>query len=108
MKGAAQDRGQREMERVLAHPRFQALVRRRFRLVRALLLVIGVVYFGFILAVGGCPEVLARPVGHGPITLGLYLAGGVAVVAVAVAGFYARRANTVFDVETRHLRETLE
>ena len=96
------------MQRFLQHRRFKALVRQRLRLAWGLALIMAVVYFGFIALVGFRPALLAHPVGPGPVTLGLWLAAGVVVVALMLTGIYVWRANHVFDAEARRLRQDLE
>ena len=85
------------------NPRYQRLVRRRGRLGWILTALMLVTYFGFILLVAFAKPLLAQPIAGGATTLGIPLGLGVILVALALTGFYVRRANTEFDPEVAAL-----
>ena len=96
-----------DTQTILANRAFQTLVRRRNRFGFALVAVMVVTYFGFILLVVFNGAWLGRPAGSGPITIGLWLGLAVMAVAFGVTGLYVRQAHREFDVLTRRLFEDL-
>ncbi|AHB48566.1 membrane protein [Hyphomicrobium nitrativorans NL23] len=85
------------IEKVKRDPEFYPVVKRRTRLAWVLSAVTLAVYFGFILLVAFAPGLLARPIGDGTMTVGIAAGVGTIVLAVALTGFYAHRANSDFD-----------
>jgi uncharacterized membrane protein (DUF485 family) len=90
--------------RVLEHPAFRELERRRSRLGWTLTAIILLVYFGFILLVAFSPATLAQPVGGMTMSLGLPVGVGIILVSIAATGIYVRRANSEFDELVRQVR----
>lgn len=86
------------LDRVLAHPAYQELVRRRGRASLGFFLLMLVVYAGFILTLAFWPEVFARPVGAGyTMSVGVLSASVVAVSAVVMISAFVHLSNKHFD-----------
>ncbi len=82
-----------------------ALQARRARVVAALSLATGFVYFGFILLVAFAPQSLARLLAPG-LSLGIVLGAAVIVLAFVFTAIYVRWANRHYDGALRALRGT--
>lgn len=78
-------------------PRYLALVRRRSRFAWMLTGVICAIYYGYILLIAFRPDILARPIGGGVITLGIPVGLGVILSGIVLTGVYVLRANRVYD-----------
>ena len=91
--------------RLAEDPRYQELVRRRFRIEAALTAVMLVAYFGFILLVAFNKALLARPIGGGATSFGIPIGLGVILLAIALTGAYVLIANRLFDADLRAIRE---
>ncbi|QOW22263.1 DUF485 domain-containing protein [Novilysobacter avium] len=86
------------VERVLAHPKFQELTRRRGRTSLWFFLLMLVVYAGFILTLAYWPEVFARPIGPGyTMSVGVLTAIIVAVSAVVMISAFVHLSNKYYD-----------
>jgi uncharacterized membrane protein (DUF485 family) len=85
-------------------PRYLALVRRRSGFAWALTGVICVIYYGYILLIAFRPDILARPIGGGVMTLGIPVGLGVILSGIALTAIYVIRANRVYDPELAALR----
>lgn len=86
------------VERVLAHPRFQELTRRRGRTSLWFFLLMLVVYAGFILTLAYWPDVFARPIGPGyTMSVGVLTAIIVAVSAVVMISAFVHLSNKHYD-----------
>lgn len=82
---------------IMAHPKFQALVRQRSNLGWTLAIVMIVVYFGLIALVAFDKPLLATTIGEGPTSLGIVLGILVILIAAGLVGLYVVIANTRFD-----------
>lgn len=92
--------------RLMASPRFQALVHERGRLAWRLTGAMLVIFFGFILLVAFGRGFLGQPVASGwTMTVGIPIGLGVIVSGIALTAIYVRRANRRFDGLTREIRE---
>lgn len=77
------------VQRVLAHPRYRELVARRARTRLAFLILMAVVYFGFIITLAFWSGALGRPMWEGAtMTLGLVVAVLIEFSAVLMIGAY--------------------
>ncbi|HEU4773959.1 MAG TPA: DUF485 domain-containing protein [Lysobacter sp.] len=86
------------VERVLAHPKYQELTRRRGRASVGYFLLMLVVYAGFILTLAYWPEVFAQPIGAGfTMSVGVLAAVLVAVSAVVMIAAFVHLSNKHFD-----------
>ncbi len=98
------DVGAGEYQRLLRHPKFQALVSSRNRFGWTLSLLMLFIYLGFILLVAFDKPLLAQKVGGGTTSLGIVLGLGVILSAFVVTGIYVVRANGRFDELTEQLK----
>lgn len=94
--------------RVVKHPAFQELERKRSRLGWTLTAITLLLYFGFILLVAFSPATLATPLGGMTMTLGLPMGVGIILASILMTGIYVHRANTEFDELTRKVREDVQ
>lgn len=92
----------------MANPRFRQLVRARSTLAWTLILIMLVVYFGFILLVAfnkSDGAILSTKIGGGTTSLAIVAGIGVLIFTFLLTGFYVLIANSKFDEMTRALRE---
>ena len=87
------------LERLAASPRYQKLVRRRFRFALLLTGLMLAAYLGFILLVAFAKPFLAQSLWGGATSVGIPIGLGVILFAIALTWVYVRRANRVFDRE---------
>ena len=93
--------------RIMADPRFQALVSRRTSYAWTLSAAMLVVYLGFtLLAAFDKPLMASTPFG-GVTSLGIVLGLLVIIVAFALTGLYVNRANREFDRLAAEIRESV-
>ena len=92
-----------EIDALIADPLFLALIHRRRRLTRRLALAMVAIYSGFMLLVAFARPLLARPLGEGPLTVGLLAGLGVVLAAFALTACYVRVANRELDPLVRRL-----
>ena len=92
-----------EVARIEANPQYRTLRRMRNRVGWLLILLMLIVYYGFIGLIAFDREWLATPLGEGVTTLGIPIGLGVIVFTVAITGLYVRRANGEFDRITRDI-----
>ncbi len=92
-----------DIETIIDHPAFRTLIRRRRRWCRGLTLAMAGVYFGFMMVAAFGRPLLARPLGEGPLTVGLLAGLMVVVVSFALTALYVRVANREFDPLIRQL-----
>jgi uncharacterized membrane protein (DUF485 family) len=86
------------VERVLKHPKYQELVRKRNRTSMLFFALTVIIYAGFILILAFDPELFARPLAAGmTMSLGIFVATLVAVSAVVLVALYIYISNKVFD-----------
>ena len=92
-----------ELSRIRNHPKFRDLERKRSNLAWTLSVAMLVIYMSFIILVAFDHDLVAQPIGAGPLTLAFPLGLGVIVAAVALTGIYVLRANSEFDRLTREI-----
>ena len=92
-----------ELRRIRNHPTFRELERKRSILAWALSAAMLLIYMSFIILVAFDHDLVAQPIGVGPLTLAFPLGLGVIVAAVALTGVYVLRANSEFDRLTREI-----
>lgn len=86
------------IDRVLAHPKYQELIRRRGRASLGYFLLMLVVYAGFILTLAFWPEVFSQPIGPGfTMSVGVLTAVVVAVSAVLMIAAFVHLSNKHYD-----------
>ena len=86
------------VEKVLKHPEYAELVRRRTRVSMIFFAVALAIYSGFILTLAYLPEVFAQPLGPG-WTMSVGVLTGILVVfsAVIMIALYTYFSNKIFD-----------
>ncbi len=86
------------IDRVIAHPKYQELIRRRGRASLAYFLLMLVVYAGFILTLAFWPQVFAQPIGTGyTMSVGVLTAILVAISAVLMIAAFVHLSNKHYD-----------
>lgn len=93
-------------ERVVAHPKYAELMRKRNRFALILSAIVLTVFYAFVFVATMAPDSFAAPIGEG-YTWCAGLAAGFVIQAFAFAmtGVYVRRANGEFDAINRVLIE---
>lgn len=93
----------------LESTRFAKFIKLRDRIGFALALIILLVYYAFLIAVGAFPEILGYMVGPSSVSLGLLIGLFIICLCIALTGLYTFMANKFFDKELasslRELRE---
>jgi uncharacterized membrane protein (DUF485 family) len=92
------------VQKIVANPNYQKLVRIRTVFGWTLTAMMMVVYYGFILLIAFNKELLAARVGAGVLTWGIPVGLFVIVFTVLVTGIYVWRANQQFDELTDAIR----
>ncbi len=83
---------------VLAHPKYQELIRRRGRASLGYFLLMLVVYAGFILTLAFWPKLFAQPIGPGfTMSVGVLSSIAVAISAVLMIAAYVHLSNKYYD-----------
>ena len=90
-------------ERILRHPKYLELKRRRNTLGYALTALMLLVYFGFIALIAFNKPFLAQPLGAGVTSVGVPIGMGVIVFRVLITAIYVIKANSTFDSLTQEL-----
>lgn len=91
-------------ERVLAHPLYQELVRKRNRISLIFFAVMLVIYAGFMLTLAYFPGLFGRPIGPGfTLSIGVLTAVIVAISAVVMIALYVDFSNRHFDPLIRQI-----
>ena len=85
------------VSRIQANPKYHELKRKRNFLGVLLLVLMLVVYYGYIALIAFNKAFLSIPMGAGVTTIGIPIAIGVIVFTVVITGIYVWRANTEFD-----------
>lgn len=86
------------VERVLKHPKYQELVRKRNRTSLFFFALTLIIYAGFILTLAFDPELFGRPLAAGmTMSIGVFTASMVAISAVVLIVLYVYISNKVFD-----------
>ena len=95
-------------ERILRHPKFQRLVRRRSRLTWSLLAVILGAYLCLICTIAFRPAWMRVPIADGAaLTIGWPLAAGMIILTWLLMGIYLWRANTELEGLAADIRTEL-
>jgi uncharacterized membrane protein (DUF485 family) len=93
------------VQKIVANPKYQELVRVRTRYGWTLTALIMIVYYGYILLIAFDKELLSRRIGNGVMTWGIPAGLFVIVFTVVLTGIYVWRANEQFDQLTEAIRE---
>lgn len=86
------------VERIVANPKFQELVRKRSRLSWTMFFIVITLYYLLMGTVAFFPEALHTLVSpESVVTIGWPLGAGVIVISWLLTGFYIRKANTELE-----------
>lgn len=85
------------VQKVLAHPKYQALLRKRNRVSMFFFALTIVIYAGFILTLAYDPSLMGQPVGNMTISIGILSGVLICVSAVVLIALYVYISNKVFD-----------
>lgn len=85
------------VQKILANPNYQKLVKVRTAYGWFFTLLVMIVYYGFILLIAFDKELLSTRMGDGVMTIGIPVGFFVLVFTVVITGIYVRRANKEFD-----------
>ncbi|WP_085316972.1 DUF485 domain-containing protein [Derxia lacustris] len=83
--------------RIQANPKYKELKSKRNTFGITLLILMLVVYYGYIALIAFNKEFLGTPLGAGVTTIGVPIGFGVILFTIAITGFYVQRANGEFD-----------
>lgn len=93
-------------ERVVNHPKFAELMRKRNRFSVLLSVIVLTVYYSFVVVAVSQPETFSAPLAEGSRwCIGLVAGFVIQIFAFAMTGVYVRRANGEFDAINRVLIE---
>jgi len=107
----SQPAGSRGARELIESPDFKALVRRRWTVSFALLAVLFVGYYGYILLVSFAKELMASTVSSAPgavTTVAIPLGIAVIVMAWVLVAIYVGWANASYDPEVERLKSQLK
>lgn len=91
------------VEKILRHPKYLELRRKRNGFGVLLTVLMLLVYYGYIGLIAFNKPFLGQRIGTGVITLGVPLGMGVILFTILITGIYVRRANSVYDDLTREI-----
>ena len=95
---------QQTAQRVLSHPKFQEMARKKSVLGWSFSALMLFVYVVFILFIGFSPESFGVPVSPGSVTTGgIYVGLFVILFAFAITGIYVHKANGEFEKMTQQV-----
>ncbi len=93
-------------DKVVAHPKFAELMKKRNRFSIVLSLIVLGVYYAYVLVAALAPDTFAAPIGDGYTwCIGLLAGFLIQGFAFVMTGVYVRRANGEFDAINRTLIE---
>lgn len=96
-------------QRVLNHPKFIDMAKKKSRLGWAFSVLMFMVYFTFIALIGLNPEAFATPVAKGATTTwGIYVGLFVIVFAFVITGVYVYKANGEYEHMTQNVIKDIE
>jgi len=99
-------KGHRSAAEVLGSPEFKQLVARRFKVSAVLLVLLFIVYYGYILLIPYAPEFMKTKIGE-VTTIAIPLGVAVIVAAFVLTAIYIVWANSSYDPEVARLRSHL-
>lgn len=96
-------------KRVLSHPKFINMAKRKSRLRWVFSALMFIVYFTFIALIGLNPEAFATPVSSGSFTTwGIYVGLFVIFFAFAITGIYVHKANGEYERMTQSVIDDIQ
>ncbi len=97
----------KSVHEVITSDDFKKLVARRWSVSGILLVLLFVVYYGYVIVLGSNPAVMARKIGEFT-TLGIPIGVGVIVFAFILTAVYIAWANSIYDPEVERLKGQLK
>lgn len=97
---------QKDVDSMLESPEFKSLVAKRARISWLLMILLFLIYYGFILLIGFNKPFLAQKIGLAT-TLGIPLAIAVIILSWLLTVIYVIWANSIYDPEVRKMRAQL-
>lgn len=94
------------MQDVLNSERFKNLIKKRWTFSFIMLIVLFVIYFGYVFTIALNKELIAQKVGE-YTTVGIYMTVGVIIAAWLLTVIYVVWANKVYDPEVEELKKML-
>lgn len=94
------------MQDLLNSERFKALIRKRWTFSFIMLVILFVIYYGYVFLIAMDKEFVSQKVGE-HATLGIYLSIGVIISAWLLTVIYVIWANKVYDKEVEELKKML-
>ena len=93
-------------DRVVAHPKYQELMKKRNRFALLLSAIVLSVYYSYVLVATMKPEIFSAPIGENLTwCIGLVAGFGIQMFAFVMTGVYVWRANGEFDALNRTIIE---
>jgi uncharacterized membrane protein (DUF485 family) len=87
-------------KRIRENPKFQALVSKRNAFSVAMISLVLIAYYGYILLIAFDKELLAKKLSEGGVTsIGIPMGVGVILLTIILTWIYVSRANSEFDTE---------
>jgi uncharacterized membrane protein (DUF485 family) len=102
----AEPKIQKSAHEVISSPDFKQLVKRRWTVSSILLVLLFVMYYGYILLIPYAPEFMRSKIGE-VTTTAIPLGVGVIIVAFVLTAIYVVWANTIYDPEVDRLKGQL-
>lgn len=91
-----------QIQRIINHPEFQSMAKKKTSLGIIFSIITLVVWFGYLLLVGFDPAMFASPVSAGATTpVGFYIVLGIMIFVPLITWMYVSKANGEFDTITR-------
>lgn len=84
--------------RITSLPEYRELLERKRQLAVPLVIIMLVVYFGFIIGLAFFPAVLSTRIGDGVTTVGIGLGLGIIVLTFALTGFFIHHSEKRLDL----------
>lgn len=97
---------QKDVGNMLESPEFKSLVIKRAKISWLLMILLFLIYYGFILLIGFNKPFLAQKIGDAT-TLGIPLAIAVIILSWLLTVIYVVWANSIYDPEVRKMRAQL-
>lgn len=94
------------MHEVLNSERFKALIRKRWTFSFIMLVILFVIYYGYVFIIALNKDFVSQKMGE-YVTVGIYMSAGVIISAWLLTVIYVIWANKVYDKEVEELKKML-
>lgn len=91
------------VEKILRNPKYQELQSKRNGFSRMLMVLMLVVYYGYIALIAFNKPFLAQRMGEGVTSIGIPIGMAVIIFTIIITGIYVRRANNEYDALTQDI-----